>query len=175
MCQVSNGTEKNQWHNIYVFYLKLAQSTWVTLEFQTAFRCGETERKYLLPCSWLSIRSLSEEKYLPQWQPEQNFKVNNQIKYFCCSLKKTYRSSGFLSLPLPTSKAVRLLCMLDDHSNSPYYRCPVKLTAWWVWTYAGKSVELHKLCRSSISLKKFDVIKCFVNPFIPNSNQTEQS
>ena len=23
-----------------------------------------------------------------------------------------------------------------------------------VWTYAGKSVELHKLCRSSISLKK---------------------
>jgi len=44
-----------------------------------------------------------------------------------------------------------------------------------VWTYAGKSVELHKPCRSSISLKKFDVIKCFVNPFIPNSNQTEQS
>ena len=41
--------------------------------------------------------------------------------------------------------------------------------------YAGKSVELHKLCRSSISLKKFDVIKCFVNSFIPNSNQTEQS
>lgn len=74
----------------FVVFLKLAQSTWVTLEFQTAFRCGETGRKYLLPCSWLSIRSL-KEKYLPQWQPKQNFNVNNENENEICLFYRNFR------------------------------------------------------------------------------------